>query len=309
VKLYLAGEREGSKNDEINVWRSAKRRLFSYYYHGFKLGNKPTQFIEDARHLDLFLDSGAFTAFTQKTTIPPEHYAQFVKDTAGYWSVCSSLDVIGEGEAAAQASWEMYQRLLDLGADVIPVFHVREPDKWLEHYIRLGVPYLAIGGMVPEAKGWLKDRLDGLWGRILTDEKGRARTQVHGFGLTTFDLMFRYPWYSVDSTSWLMTGVYGACVLPLPDALGGPPRIRRVFFSAESPQARRLEGWHYHSLTMVPDDPRRKAVDDLLLKYGVTAEQCSQTYQYRDLVNAAVYQDLEQFATEEFHISQPTLFQ
>jgi hypothetical protein len=308
MKLYLAGEREGSKNDSINVWRSAKRRLFSYYYHGFRTGNKTTQFVEDARSLDLFLDSGAFTAFTKKETIPPELYAQYVKDTAGYWSVCSSLDVIGSGEAAAQASWDMYQRLLDLDAPVIPVFHVREPDVWLDRYLELDTPYLAIGGMVPETKGWLRDRLDGLWGRILTDASGRPRTHVHGFGLTTFDLMFRYPWYSVDSTSWLMTGVYGACVLPIPDVVGGPPKIRRVFFSTESPQARNLDGWHYHALTVAPNDPRKTAVDTLLARYGVTAAECGATYQYRDLVNAAVYQDLEQFGVEEFHTRQPTLF-
>lgn len=73
MKIYLAGEREGSKNDEINIWRNAKRRLFSYYYHGFKTGGQPSVHIEAARghNLELFLDSGAFTAFTKKETIPP----------------------------------------------------------------------------------------------------------------------------------------------------------------------------------------------------------------------------------------------
>ncbi len=99
-----------------------------------------------------------------------------------------------------------------------------------------------------------------------------------------------------------MTGVYGACVLPI------GTEIRRVFFSTESPQARKLDGWHYHSLTLVPNDPRKKAVDDLLAAYGVTAEQCGGTYQYRDMVNAAVYQALEVRGVEEFHIVQPTLF-
>jgi hypothetical protein len=99
-----------------------------------------------------------------------------------------------------------------------------------------------------------------------------------------------------------MTGVYGACVLPT--SMG----IKRVFFSNESPQARKLDGWHYHSLTLVPNDPRRRAVDEILEKYGVTAAQCGETYQYRDMVNAAVYQDLEAQGVNEFHIRQPTLF-
>lgn len=304
MKIYLAGEREGSKNDSINIWRNAKRRLFSYYYHGFRTGGVPTSHVEGAREmgLDLFLDSGAFTAFTKKETIPVEAYAEFVKSTRPYWSVCSSLDVIGQGDEAAAASYRVMRELHGLGADVIPVFHVREPDAWLEKYIAEGHEYIAIGGMVPESTAWLMDRLDGLWGTIMTRKDGSPKLKVHGFGLTVFSLMFRYPWFSVDSTSWLMTGVYGACVLPTPRG------IKRVFFSAESPQARKIEGWHYHALTLVPNDPRRKEVDRILERYGVTAEQCGETYQYRDMVNAAVYQDLEAQGVHEFHIKQPTLF-
>lgn len=304
MKIYLAGEREGSRNDTINIWRSARRRLFSYYYHGFKLGGVPSGHIAGAREmgLDLFLDSGAFTAFTKKETIPVEAYAEFVKSTRDHWSVCSSLDVIGQGDEAARASYGVMRQLHSLGADVIPVFHVREPDSWLEKYIAEGHEYIAIGGMVPEATPWLMDRLDGLWGTIMTHKDGSPKLKVHGFGLTVFSLMFRYPWFSVDSTSWLMTGVYGACVLPTP--LG----IKRVFFSEQSPQARKVDGWHYHSLTLVQNDPRKKVVDDILAKYGVTAEQCGETYQFRDMVNAAVYQDLEEFGVDEFHIRQPTLF-
>lgn len=304
MKIYLAGEREGSKNDEINIWRSAKRRLFSYYYHGFKTGGQTSVHIEAAKALglELFLDSGAFTAFTKKENIPVGAYASFVRDTRSYWSVCSSLDVIGQGDEAAAASYDVFRQLHSLGADVIPVFHVREPDSWLERYIAEGHPYIAIGGMVPESTQWLMDRLDHLFASVLTKRDGSAKVRLHGFGLTVFSLMFRYPWYSVDSTSWLMTGVYGACVLPVGS------EIRRVFFSTQSPQARKLDGWHYHSLTLTPNDPRKKAVDEILEKYGVTAEQCGETYQYRDMVNAAVYQELESRGVNEFHIRQPTLF-
>jgi hypothetical protein len=172
----------------------------------------------------------------------------------------------------------------------------------LEKYIAEGHEYIAIGGMVPETTSWLMDRLDALWGNIMTHKDGSPKLKVHGFGLTVFSLMFRYPWFSVDSTSWLMTGVYGACVLPTP--IG----IKRVFFSEHSPQARKMNGWHYHALTLVQGDIRRKYVDDILEKYGVTAAQCGETYQYRDMVNAAVYQDLEVQGVNEFHIKQPTLF-
>jgi hypothetical protein len=37
---------------------------------------------------------------------------------------------------------------------------------------------------------------------------------VHGFGLTSLPLMLRYPWYSVDSTTWLMTSRMGSIYIP-----------------------------------------------------------------------------------------------
>jgi hypothetical protein len=306
MKLYLAGEREGSKNDTINIWRNAKRRLFSYYYHGYKLdGNVPSVHIDGARHLDLFLDSGAFTAFTKKETIDPERYADFVKKTRPYWSVVSSLDVIGEGEAAAKASYDVFRRLLALGAEVIPVFHVREPDHWLQRYLSEGHTYLAIGGMVPEETSWLMDRLDGLWGHVLTHPDGRPKVQVHGFGLTTKSLMFRYPWYSVDSTSWLMHGVYGGVLLPIP----GHGYQSVLFSHLRESESRKMNGWHFHSFTLTADDPRRRVLEQVVEKYGVTVEQLAETYQFRDMVNAAVYQELEQFGVNEFHIKQPVLFE
>jgi hypothetical protein len=40
------------------------------------------------------------------------------------------------------------------------------------------------------------------------------RVKVHGVGMTSFDVMLRYPWYSVDSTSWIITGRTGAIFVP-----------------------------------------------------------------------------------------------
>lgn len=305
--VYLAGEREINPVPELNAWALARRRLFSYYYHGFEDGNAPTHemLAASATMEDMFLDSGAFTAFTKKRVIPPEMYADFVKQYGHHFRVCSSLDVIGHGEEAARASYEMFQTLRGMGANVIPVWHVREPNHWLQRYVDEGHEYMAIGGMVPETSAWLRDRLDGVWANVLTHADGTAKTKVHGFGLTTLSLMFRYPWWSVDSTSWLMTGVYGACVVPTTPE---PSGIRRVFFSAESPQARKLDGWHYHSLTLVEGDSRRAAVDAVLARFGVTAAQCAESYIYRDRVNAAVFQELEHFGTDRFVLRQPTLF-
>jgi len=38
--------------------------------------------------------------------------------------------------------------------------------------------------------------------------------KVHGFAMTSHKLMMRYPWYSVDSKSWISFGSYGQIIMP-----------------------------------------------------------------------------------------------
>jgi hypothetical protein len=299
MKVYLAGEWKVSEYGKLTT-AGVRRRLISYFYH---------QNIDDdvkmsaEMGLDLFLDSGAFTAFTKKVKIDAKRYTKFIQDCKGIWSCCSSIDHIGRGNEAAQKSYDNLKELESLGASVCPVFHVREPEAWLTRYIDEGYPYIFIGGMVPETTGWLRERLDGLWGEYLCNPDGTARVKVHGFGLTDSQLMFRYPWYSVDSSSWLMTGIYGSCMLETP---GG---MKKIVFSEESPEARKMKGWHFKTLSPGMQDQVREWVQP----YGVTVEQLMSdtdlaAYRYRNVVNAASFQALEKNGVDRFIGRQDTLF-
>ena len=273
-----------------------KRRLFSYYYHGFLEDNRTTQEINDsaAVGLDLFLDSGAFTAFTKKAVITVDRYAEYLHSSNKIWTTCSSLDAIGD----AAKSYEYFKALRSLGCKVQPVFHCREDESWLRKYLDEGHDYIFLGGMVPEQTGWLLNWLDGLWRNYLTNRDGTPRVKIHGFGLTDQKLMFRYPWHSVDSTSWLMTGVFGSCVF-MTDA-----GLRKVIFSTSSPQIKDDGSWHYQQLPPM----MRKQVDNWLQDMGVTAEQVSSHYSYRDRVNATTFQRMESAGTTHFIDPQEYLF-
>jgi hypothetical protein len=58
-------------------------------------------------------------------------------------------------------------------------------------------------------RGWL----DQLFSTFLCKD-GWPIVKVHGFGLTTLKLLLRYPWYSVDSTSWVMESRNGRIYIP-----------------------------------------------------------------------------------------------
>ena len=163
--------------------------------------------------IDLFLDSGAFSAFTQKIEIDINKYIQFIKKHKKYIDVYANLDVIGNAEATYRNQKIMEEK----GLHPIPVFHAtKEPLLWLKKYVDEGYSYIAIGGM---AGGDISVKqiypvLDEVFNDILTDSKGIPKVKIHGFGLTSLKLMLRYPWYSVDSTSWIITGCLGSINVP-----------------------------------------------------------------------------------------------
>ena len=243
------------------------------------------------------MDSGAYTAFTQKVIITVDDYAAWINQHGHLFTVRACLDDTSKNE---QLSYNNQKALESQGCEVQPVFHAREDAQWLKRYLDEGYDYIFIGGMVPETTRWLMDWLDELFSKYLTNPDGTARVKMHGFGLTDQKLMFRYPWYSVDSTSWLMTSNFGGCTFLDPDT----GQLVKVVMSEDSPEARRWSGWHYTNLTQ----EQQAKVDGWLVPFGVTAEQCSTHYSFRDVVNAGTYQSMEAFATDTFHLAQQGLF-
>lgn len=207
MKIYLAAAYVSYGKDQPPKLRNYPDILESFHY--LRTGKTMVESIHrDHREKPrrIFLDSGAYSAFTKGVTITVEEYSSFIHKNREIIDFAANLDDLSSKDknVAAEATWRN-QRLLEKavpkGMYVLPVYHVREDVKHLKRLLD-NYEFIAIGGMVPESIPDLKQILDELWGRYLTDAKGRARIRVHGFGLTTISLLRRYPWYSVDSTSW-----------------------------------------------------------------------------------------------------------
>ena len=287
MKVYLAGEQFEGVKDKV------KRRLFSYWYNQSSAND-----VEDAITAgveDCFLDSGAFTAFTKGVEISPKIYSQYIQKYSHLFTVCSSLDAIGD----PSKSYALLKELEDLGAVVSPVYHAREDISWLEKYLSEGYEYIFIGGMVPETTQWLKGWLDDLFGGPLTNDNGTAACKLHGFGLTDQQLMFRYPWHSVDSTSWLFTGAFGGCLFYR------DKRAVKVVFSMDSPSSKKLNAPHYSNLSTI----EQRHIDVWLEEMGVTAEQCAESYRFRNVINADSFQRMEADGATTFIQKEQGLFE
>ena len=179
------------------------RVLISYFY--FKKIKK--QQLKKLEKLDVFVDSGAFSAWSQGDIIDVEAYMLWLWEYG--FETYASLDVIYDPEATKENFETMRNpnRIKEEGFNPIPTFHYGIDFKYLEDI--KDEPYIALGGMVPLAKesAKLQRWLDKCF-EILIDNVKKGM-KVHGFGLSNMQLLKRYPFYSVDSSSWNAGGKFG----------------------------------------------------------------------------------------------------
>ena len=158
---------------------------------------------------DLLLDSGAFSAKTQKKELNIDEYIDYIKENEGIFTRYFNLDVIGDGAKSYQNFLYMRKR----GLDPIPVWHAETEPRYLLFYLER-CDYVAIGAISVMSNERTMKSLNDIWWKYLTDKEGYPVCKVHGFGLTSILIMRRYPWYSVDSTSWVQFGRYGVVLIP-----------------------------------------------------------------------------------------------
>jgi len=163
------------------------------------------------------LDSGAYTVSRSNRTIDIDKYAEFVKEHIKLFDNCLNLDVIQSGKKdlaeTAKGSYHNWKYLRQQGVNAIPVFHLGTDEKWLERYLKQ-TDYICIGAIANLDTSQRIKGLDRIWKDYLTDSNGMPKLKVHGLGLTALDIVLRYPWYSVDSSSPSITAGFGQVYVP-----------------------------------------------------------------------------------------------
>ena len=120
-------------------------------------------------HGKLFIDSGAFSAWTQGKVIDVDEYIKWINDRADYIDLYGQIDVIPgdrnsgklptteEVKVAAQKTWENYLYMrpkMKKPEGLLYTFHVGEPIEFLKRALEWTdengnyIPYIALGGMV-----------------------------------------------------------------------------------------------------------------------------------------------------------------
>ncbi len=273
--LYLSG----GPTDPTERWATvANRTLFSYHY--IKRKRPPilaprVQALVD-RGFDLFLDSGAYSAFNSGVEINLKEFIHFCRSTHDTWKAIASLDVIGN----ADASWENYLTMRSEGVSSLPVYHFGEPEEFLARMVE-ECEYIGIGGVaqlgVSEA---LFDWLDVCFRKYICNPDGTPKVKVHGFAVTSIRAVKRYPWHSVDSTSWAI-GMWGKAPYRQGD------RIVQLSFSRAYLEDD--DGYHFTRLAPAVQEEVRR----YLSKYSLTPEDLAEDDENRFYLGACIFKEIE----------------
>lgn len=186
MKLYFAGVEQ--KNHLQKFLKAGGERGLVVLW---ELLDKDLSYLKESVK-DLFVDSGAFSAFTRNVEIDIKKYCKVIKKYN--FKTYANLDVIGNHEASAKNQAYMESQ----GLKPIPTFHYGTDYSILEEMYKKH-DYIAFGGLVPlsRKKTILESHLNKCFGIVKNNVK------VHGFGVNAYSLLIKYPFYSVDATSWL----------------------------------------------------------------------------------------------------------
>ncbi len=245
--------------------------------------------------LRFFLDSGAYSAWSRKAEVDLDEYIAFIKANIDHIDVYANLDAIpgvlggvasaAERERAAQQSWDNLMYMREHGLDPLPVFHIGEDWSWLQRMRDLGCDYIGLGGLVGQPAERRRAWLDQVFDRIC-DADGQPLLKTHGFGMTAIPLIFRYPWFSIDSTTWIKITANGAVYLPATQA--GKfifDEIPDVISVSDRNPGQAQAGKHGNSL----QPAGRKLLDRWLEECGKTYAQVCESYYHRAVVNVRFF--------------------
>lgn len=177
----------------------------------------------------LFIDSGAYSAYTKGTELSVDSYITYLNSISRYCTIFAQLDTIPgmmnrpktleEKLNAPRLSWENYlymRERLDEPKKLIPIFHQGEDYKWLhnmlewvdengEHIDYIGVsPATDVLGL----EDFLTTSFD------IIEKSSNPKVKTHAFGMTQLRLLEIYPYTSADSTSWKLCAAMGSIYTP-----------------------------------------------------------------------------------------------
>ena len=284
--LYFAGTHSYTA-DKLLMERGACR-LYSQLNDRTK-GQMWLDYAKQNKDAKVFVDSGAFSAWSKGKTIDVDDYIKYINENTNELELFASVDNIPgeltrtptheEVKKSPILSWENYLYMRERVKEkdkLLPVFHIGEDLKHLQNMLETKldgkhIPYIALGGTVGLTAN-VKDNWYNICFKVIR-QSNNPNVKTHAFGMTSLNILEKYPFTSADSTSWIMTGANGNIYTPY-----GTICMSKV--SQDKP----------NHITKLPKSVQY-SIRKFIEPYGVTVEECMEDYKARLLVNINYLQD------------------
>ena len=146
--------------------------------------------------LDLYLDSGAFTAMMSGNPIRLEQYAAFLEQNASYATWYANLDSIGDSVETLQNQ----RRLESMGFHPVPVFHQGSSTDIFRSMLYEYSGKIALGGIAGKPR-WMFPLFLKACAEICRETPTDKDNHLHLFGVTpTKEICEIHQWGSFDSS-------------------------------------------------------------------------------------------------------------
>ena len=199
MKILYAGADGGENYRNLLLERGCTNKLESYW------SLKTLKDLSYITKFDFYLaDSGGFVARNKGTVISVEQYAKWLNK----WNIpyAFNLDTMDVYETQDN----QYYLQQHTNSYILPVYHLSDylsgERELIQDFIDARYPYIALGGIagvVPPPNFDIHEFFRYAFRHTLD------KIRVHGLGITSKTWLETYPFYSVDSTSWLAPGRFG----------------------------------------------------------------------------------------------------
>lgn len=289
--LYFAGT--GSKQGKAKIRELQCNQLLSQL-------NERKELLDWVEYLranpgykgKLFVDSGAYSAYTRGKVIDTDDYIRLINEIGDVVTVFAQVDIIpqkidgepteAEFSAAAGKSWENYLYMIskvkpEYRDKIMPVFHFQEDTKWLTNMLEYTfedghhIPYIGLAVSTIDNGATRYAWLEMCFSIIKKSPNPNVMT--HAFGMTALSVLEKVPLTSSDSTTWVMTASHGTILV---DKKPVPVSDRTT---------------HNNQNLVNKSIGLKDEVAQKVAKYGYTVEELAADYLKRQLYNIEVMKE------------------
>ena len=284
--LYFAGG-QAKAVEEILMQKNFSKLCSQEYDR--KTAEMWLNYSKEVEHRNIFIDSGAFSAWSKGKPLDVDNYIEFLNKNSEAFTAFASIDnipgeltraaTLKEREESPMLSWENYlymRERINEKDKLVPTFHAGEDLKHLSNLLEVKldnkhIPYIALGGTVGATMNYKKKWYSTCFKVI--SESSNPNVKVHAFGMTAFDVLESFPFYSADSTSWIMTTANGNLMTDYGIVAITERSNHKPNYIGKLP------------LTI------QENIKSQLAKYELSLEECAEVFNTRELANAYYLHD------------------